>query len=179
MNFPKSFETPRLLLREAQVADAPTIYREYATDPEVTRFLTWTPHRSPDDTVTYLQSCLASRAAGTANTYLITRRTDTQVLGAFDLRRETPFRLGFGYVLARTHWRQGIMSETLGDVLRWCKDQPALWRVWSFCDADNLASARTMEKSGMAFEGMLQRWFMHPNISTDPRNCRVYAWCRK
>jgi ribosomal-protein-alanine N-acetyltransferase len=179
MRLPEAFETPRLRLREVLLADADALYAGYTTDPEVTRFLTWTPHRAPGDTEAYLRLCLTARAEGRANTYLLTRREDGAILGAFDLRREAPFRFGFGYVLARRYWRQGHMSEALGEVLRWCRAQPEIWRVWAFCDSDNIASARTMEKAGMAFEGVLKRWFLHPNLSPHPRDCRAYAWCRE
>jgi [ribosomal protein S5]-alanine N-acetyltransferase len=35
-----------------------------------------------------------------------------------------------------------------------------------------------MEKAGMTLEGTLRRWFVHPNISPEPRDCRVYARVR-
>ena len=39
-----TLETPRLILRRAEPADAPAMFRNWATDPEVTKYLTWPPH---------------------------------------------------------------------------------------------------------------------------------------
>ena len=42
----QTIETPRLILRKAVVEDAEPMFRNWATDPEVTKFLTWPPHES-------------------------------------------------------------------------------------------------------------------------------------
>jgi RimJ/RimL family protein N-acetyltransferase len=56
--------------------------------------------------------------------------------------------------------------------------QPSVFRIGAFCDVDNVASARVMEKSGLVREGLLRRWLMHPNISDEPRDCFSYARVR-
>jgi len=43
--FPDGFRTARLALRPIAPQDAGPIFDTYAQDPEVTRFLTWRPHR--------------------------------------------------------------------------------------------------------------------------------------
>ena len=42
----KRIETKRLLLRTFQPEDAEPMYRNWASDPEVTKFLTWPTHTS-------------------------------------------------------------------------------------------------------------------------------------
>ena len=42
---PAEFTTPRLHLRVPRIADADAIFEEYAADPDVTRYMTWVPHR--------------------------------------------------------------------------------------------------------------------------------------
>ena len=44
----KILKTERLLLRSFALADAEAMYRGWASDPEVTRFLTWPAHASPE-----------------------------------------------------------------------------------------------------------------------------------
>ncbi len=87
-------------------------------------------------------------------------------------------RADFGYVLGRAHWGLGYMSEALGTLVAWALSLPEIRRAQAFCDIDNHASARVMEKAGMRFEGVLHRWSVHPNISPEPRDCRVYAKVR-
>ena len=44
----KTFETPRLILRRFTMEDAPAMYRNWASDPEVTKYLTWPTHSSAE-----------------------------------------------------------------------------------------------------------------------------------
>ena len=57
--FPETIETPRLLLRKPIPADAEVIFRTYAQDTEVTRYLVWRPHTSVETTKTFLAESVA------------------------------------------------------------------------------------------------------------------------
>nr|MBA2355602.1 N-acetyltransferase [Acidobacteriota bacterium] len=46
MKAPEQIETARLVLRRPVAKDAPAIFERYASDPEVTRFLSWPRHQS-------------------------------------------------------------------------------------------------------------------------------------
>ena len=50
----QEIETPRLLLRRIAPADAPAMYRNWASDPAVTRFLRWEPHKDETETFALL-----------------------------------------------------------------------------------------------------------------------------
>ncbi|WP_281063347.1 GNAT family N-acetyltransferase [Leptolyngbya sp. Cla-17] len=67
------------------------------------------------------------------------------------------------------------MLEAMQVLTNWALGQDEIYGVWAFCDVENAASARVMEKVGMQREGMLKRWFIHPNISKEPRDCYCYA----
>jgi len=81
----------------------------------------------------------------------------------------------FGYVLGRAHWGKRLMPEALSYLVNWSMDQPEIFRAWAFCDVENPASARVMEKAGMTREGVLRRWHVCPSIGPEPRNCIVCA----
>ena len=175
--FPDIFRAARLTLRPIALEDAGPIFDGYAQDREVTRFLIWCPHRKRDDTIAYITGCMAAPPR-LSRTYVLLGRDDHEVRGAIDLRREAPHRLGFGYVLAPTWWGQGLMTETLSEVVLWALRQDPIWRIGAVCDVENVASARVMEKAGLTKEGILRRWSMHPNISDLPRDCFSYARVR-
>ena len=40
----QTIETQRLILRRFRIEDADDMFNNWASDPEVTRFLTWPPH---------------------------------------------------------------------------------------------------------------------------------------
>ncbi len=173
--FPDSFQTARLLLRPLGIGDVQAIHDGYAQDPEVSRYLTWRPHTSIDQTAAYVQSCVR---ATTYRTYALIEQRTKQLVGAFDLRDTGLARVGYGYVLARPFWGNGLMTEALTEVVNWALRQPSIWRVGDVVDVDNVASARVMEKAGLECEGLLRRWGNHPNVADSPRDCFSFAKVR-
>ena len=109
---PERFATERLILRPIETGDAGAIFTGYAQDPDVVRFLTFRPHRGLTDTLTYIARCLATPASR-GRTYVLIRRADGDLLGAFELRWLEPHRLDCGYVLGRPWWGHGLMTEVL------------------------------------------------------------------
>jgi [ribosomal protein S5]-alanine N-acetyltransferase len=174
---PDGFKTARLILRPIAKSDAPAVFAGYAQDPEVLRFLSFRPHRTLSDTRAYIERCTAARGNRSC-TYVLIGRADRRLLGAFDLRRPEPHRLGFGYALARAHWGRGLMTESLVAVVDWGMRQDEIWRIGDICDVENLASARVMQKAGLDREGVLRRWIVHPNVGSEPRDCFSYARVR-
>ena len=81
----------------------------------------------------------------------------------------------FGYVLARAEWGKGTMSEALKALADWVLAQPGVTRATAFCDVENIASARVMEKAGMVFEKEMLGYQVLPNRALSPRDCRLYV----
>lgn len=50
MAHPPTLAGPRVRLRAPRIDDADAIFAGMTSDPEVTRYLTWTPHRDVDET---------------------------------------------------------------------------------------------------------------------------------
>lgn len=173
--FLNGFLTPRLLLRPIALPDARPIFDGYTQDPKVSRYVTWRPHTSVIQAVDYVRARLAATGF---RTYVLTRRTDDAIIGAFDVRQVTATRLGYGYALARASWGQGLMTEALAEIVAWALRQPAIFRIGDVCDVENIRSARVMEKAGLEREGLLRRWAVHPNVGDTPRDCFSYAKVR-
>jgi [ribosomal protein S5]-alanine N-acetyltransferase len=56
---PETFETDRLAVRRSRLEDAQPILSNYASDPEVTRFLTWTAHPTLESVTEYVRTCIS------------------------------------------------------------------------------------------------------------------------
>jgi RimJ/RimL family protein N-acetyltransferase len=175
---PDRFETTRLILRPIEPQDASAIFAGYAQDPEVVRFLIWRPHQTLADTAAYVARCMAAQPDRT-RTYAMIGRGDGRLMGSFELRHPEPHRLDCGYVLARSFWGRGLMTEALTQVVHWAMRQDGIWRIGAGCDAENFASARVMEKARLVREGILRRWIIHPNVSSEPRDWLSYAKVRQ
>jgi len=177
MNPPETIQTERLLLRKPRLDDAPVIFESYAQDPEVTRYMTWRPHKSVEETYRIVELMLQLWDEGEAYSYAITLRNSDEVIGMIAMHPDD-FKVGIGYVLARPHWGKGYMTEAACAITNWLLEQPDVYRVYATCDVEHLASARVMEKAGMIREGLLRRYVLHPNLSDEPRNAYLYAVVR-
>ncbi|MBN1409387.1 MAG: GNAT family N-acetyltransferase [Spirochaetales bacterium] len=170
----KPMETDNLLLRIPSVSDAKAIFQNYATDPEVTRYLPWKPHKNIGETRRYLKGLLEKWITSKEFTWVIIDKKSRDVMGMIALRVQG-YKAEFGYVLARRHWNRGYMTEALKKIIELCFDTGSIYRVWGVCDIENPASKRVMEKSGLSYEGILKKFIRHPNISDVPRDVQCYA----
>lgn len=180
MILPEIIETPRLILRKPIVPeDAARIFTAYASDPAVTRFLTWRPHYNVDESLRILRTRLAWWDEGREFSWVITTKSDGAVIGMVSASEdEDPSRYSLGYVLARTHWERGYMTEAARAVVERLLGLPGVNRVWAVADHENVASMNVLQKVGMQREGLLRKWSIHPAISPVARDCCCFARVR-
>jgi len=171
---PENMETERLLLRPIETGDAVAVFETYANDPQVTRFAAWVPHATVGETQRYLQVCEIAWREGTAFPWALVRKSDDTLIGSAELRMDD-HKAEIGYLIARPLWGQGYASEAATALVDWAFAQEEVCRVWASCDAENLASARVLEKAGLVFEGRIQRWLRRPGRGGDPRDVLFYA----
>jgi RimJ/RimL family protein N-acetyltransferase len=177
IHLPKELQTNRLRLRAPVRADAAVIFEEYAADPEVTRYMTWVPHRTSDTVAEFLEILDARADSGEEFGWVLTNGDVDRVIGMIGARIRD-FKVEIGYVLGRAHWGKGYMTEAVSALAECLLFRPEVFRVWAVCDIENRASARVLEKANFAREGILRRWMSHPNISPEPRDCFIYGRVR-
>lgn len=172
---PEKLKTACFELRRPHIADAEAIFSAYATDLEVTRYLGWKPHRDVAVTRLFLKTLDEEWNRSTGFPFMICAREEPhQIIG--NIHVHVNHRgVSFGYVLRRESWGQGCATEVLTHLIEHALAQPTTLRTYAFCDVENRASARVMEKAGMQKEGLLRRYFLHPNISDEPRDCLLYS----
>lgn len=176
---PSTIETERLHLRRPRVEDAVAVFETYANDPDVTLYVTWFPHASIDETRSFMKVAVEAWEVGSGHrAWMIDRKSDGALLGSIGARVDL-HGAAIGYVLGRAHWGQGYMTEAVRAVCEAALRDPRVYRVWAWCDVENVASARVMEKAGMQREGILRKFSVHPNRSDVPRDSLVYAMVRE
>jgi len=166
--------TDRILARPPTSGDAQVVFENYASDPEVAKYMTWRPHRDVAETLEFLKRCEHVWVDGSAFPWSLWLKNTGEFVGFCEIRVHTG-AVDVGYALSQRWWRHGLMSEALRSVVQWALTQSDIYRVWATCDVENLASARVLERVGMEREGVLRRWLVHPNISDTPRDCFCYS----
>ena len=160
---PSRLLTDRLVLRRPEPADADAIFSRYASDPEVTRYLSFPTHRSVDDARAFVAYSDAEWVRWPAGPFLIERRGDGRLLGGTGLLFETPQRAITGYLLARDAWGHGYATEALAAVVGLAGALGVL-RLVAHCHTAHLASAHVLEKCGFEREGVLRAHSVFPNL---------------
>lgn len=152
----QTLETKRLILRRFTVRDADAMYTNWASDPEVTRYLTWPAHAGVETSRAVLADWTAAYAQESCYQWAIVLkdRADEPVgsIGAVDVSDDIA-AVQIGYCLGRRWWHQGIMSEALGAVMDFFFDAVGCNRVAGRHDPRNPHSGMVMQKCGMKYEG--------------------------
>lgn len=170
---PPVLDTERLRLRWPRLADAPAVFTSWATDPEVTRYLTWTPHERVETVVSdFLRPSIQRLGRGTEITWLVEHHADG-LIGSIGGRPHPDHGVEIGYAFARSHWGKGYATEAVTAVVDAFLRRDGVVRVWAYTHVDNAASGRLLEKAGMAREATLARWGRCG--AGDPVDCHVYA----
>ena len=175
---PTTFETSRLVARLPVPSDAARIFSAYASKPEVSRYMMWRPHTTVATTETFVSECIAAVKDGTRLPYVLSERSSPQALIGMLEARPAGHKADLGYVLAPEFWGRGYIPEAISALASHALEQEGLFRVQAFCDIENLPSQRALEKAGFAREGRHERFIVHPNLSSEPRPCYMYAKCR-
>lgn len=152
----QTLETKRLILRRFTVRDADAMYTNWASDPEVTRYLTWPAHAGVETSRAVLADWTAAYAQESCYQWAIVLkdRADEPIgsIGAVDVSDDIA-AVQIGYCLGRRWWHQGIMSEALGAVMDFFFDAVGCNRVACRHDPRNPHSGMVMQKCGMKYEG--------------------------
>jgi len=175
MKAPEHLQTERLLLRRPTPGDAECIFARYASDPEVTRYLSWPRHESAEQTRAFLNFSDWEWERWPAGPYVIESRESRVLFGGTGFAFETPDVASTGYVLARDAWGKGYATEALAGLMSLCK-QVAVRRVYALCHLDHVASHRVLEKCGFSQEHEFVEHTCFPNLGrSNPQRTICYA----
>jgi ribosomal-protein-alanine N-acetyltransferase len=185
--------TERLLLRRLLPADAAQMYRNWACDPAVTRYLRWEPHESAERTRTllsawaelysnldYYQWAITDKATGEVFGSISVMRTGSDHVAAyraavpdFDELDSVIAENGLwevGYCVGRAWWNKGYTTEALRAVVRfWFGEVKG--ECLTCCHAvANPASGAVMRKVGFRYTHDT----VYHKFDGTPMDCHAY-----
>ncbi|MFN0062058.1 MAG: GNAT family N-acetyltransferase [Myxococcaceae bacterium] len=157
-------ETPRLVLRALEEADAPSIFR-YCSVPEIAEHTTWEAHRSLEDSQQFIREvAFKNYARGLPCPFaIVLKEQPDSVVGTVGLvwASESNRCMELGYALDLGLRGKGITVEACRSVMSHVFESVRPERIQARCKTANMASARVMEKLGMQREGVLRAGSLH------------------
>ena len=151
----QTLETSRLILRQFTLDDAPAMHANWASDPEVTKFLTWPVHPNADVSRMVLESWVKAYDDPKYYQWAIELKEIGQPIGSITAVKvnDRAELVEVGYCIGKAWWRQGITSEAMQAVMDFFFDQVGANRVEARHDPNNPGSGAVMRKCGMKYEG--------------------------
>jgi len=152
-----TLETDRLKLRMLNMRDAGDVF-EYASVPEVSRYVSWEPHRTIADTKSFLKQVVYQYEKGFPTSWGLVLKEDGKLIGTggFIGWSIEHSKAEIGYVISNQYWNKGYMTEAASRLLRFGFEIMLLERIEARCFVENTASERVMQKCGMKPEGILR-----------------------
>ncbi len=151
--------TERLILRPFTGDDGAAMFRNWASDPDVTRYLTWPTHQHADVSSFIVRDWASHYSEPDYYQWAIVPTELNEPIGSIAVveHNDQVGKAHVGYCIGKTWWRQGIMPETLKAVMDYLFDDVGFQRIECRHDPRNAASGAVMRKCGMKYEGTLRQ----------------------
>ena len=155
----KTIETNRLILRQFQIEDAHDMYVNWASDPEVTKYLSWPAYTSESDAVARMHWMRDQYAKGEIGDWAIELKALGQVIGSIGIvsKNVNAESVHIGYCIGRKWWHQGYTSEAFAAVINYLFSDCGVNRIEARHAPVNPYSGAVMRKCGLQFEGTLRQ----------------------
>ncbi|MBK5242810.1 GNAT family N-acetyltransferase [Clostridium sp.] len=152
-------ETERLILRRFIESDAEDMFNNWASDSEVTKFLTWPNHGSVKISREIINTWINSYKDIENYQWAIELKESKSVIGSASLMDIDNHNehCEIGYCLGQSFWNKGIMTEAFLKIIDFAFCDLGFQRITGRHEVDNTASGCVMEKCGLAYEGTLRK----------------------
>jgi len=151
----QTMETPRLILRRGVREDAEPMFHNWASDPEVTKYLTWSTYENVESAYTILDLWISEYGKLNFYQWMIELKELGQPIGSISVVRQNDRveEAEIGYCIGSQWWHKGIMTEALTAVIEYLFTEVGMNRIAARHDPNNPHSGGVMRKCGMKYEG--------------------------
>ena len=152
-------ETERLILRRFVIEDADAMYKNWASDDEVTKYLMWSTHTNIDVSKSVIEDWVNSYSDEKYYQWAIVLKGNCdEPIGSIAAvhMNEDISMVHIGYCIGKNWWHKGITSEALKAVMDFFFEKVEVNRIESRHDPRNSNSGKVMKKCGMKYEGTMR-----------------------
>lgn len=145
----KQIETKNLILRRFTIDDAEAMYKNWASDDEVTKYLMWPTHTDVEVSKVVLKSWIENYDRDDFYQWAIVyKENGTEPIGSISVvsSDDKVMKAHIGYCIGKRWWNRGITSEALKNVINFLFDEVGMQRIDSRHDSRNPHSGDVMKK---------------------------------
>jgi len=146
----QTLDTNRLILRRFVYGDASDMFSNWVTDPEVSKFWSWKPHKDIEETKSVLIKWIEEYKNPETYHWVIALKSISQAIGYIYLDTfDEVNNCEVHFALSQKYWNQGIMTEACKAILAFAFFALGVENVHTRHHINNPASGRVMRKCGM------------------------------
>lgn len=165
LKLPNALATPRLTVRGIVESDLAALMAVNG-DEEVTRYLPYRAWASMEDARAWFERMRGLESTAGSLQLVVVDNSDGLAVGTALLFRfdAGDLQAELGFVLGRSHWHTGFMTEALTALIDAAFADMGLRRLEAVVDSRNVASRRLLRRLGFTQEGLLrERWLEDGN----------------
>ena len=170
-------ETERLLLREIKPEDVKEVFG-IRSNADVMKYFGKDPLNSEDEALELIDLTTEAYRKKEGIRWGISFKNSGKLIGSGGIWRilKQHLRGEVGYELSQDHWKKGIMSEALAEMIKFSFANMNLHTIEANLDPANIASVKLLEKLGFKKEGHIKESYYQNSIFTDTA---IYSLIRR
>ena len=147
-----TLKTERILLRQPTVSDAEAVFNNWATDPDVTKYMRWSAHESIAVTLEWLTAEEADTASDKNYSWVFVHPENDEVFGSGGIiYNEEHGMFEIGYVIMKKYWNKGYTTEAARKMVDFAICDLQQKKLYGRHAKENPASGKVMEKAGFVY----------------------------
>jgi [ribosomal protein S5]-alanine N-acetyltransferase len=155
----RKLETERLILRQFTIDDAELMFKNWANDDNVTKYLTWPTHQDINVSRYVLENWIKNYSKNDFYQWAIVPKEVNEPIGTISVvdKNDDIQMVEIGYCIGKKWWNKGITSEALNAIIKYFFEEVMVNRIEAWHDIKNPNSGKVMAKCGMKCEGNLRQ----------------------
>ena len=164
-------ETPRLIIRIVSLDDA-TDFFEFCSDPNVTKYLTFSPYNSLSHTKRIINNMINAYIHGSDVNFSVILKENYKVIGSISLSfKEFDNIAEIGYLFNSLYWNKGYGDEALKKVIDIAFNYYNLDMLIASYISLNKSSEKLLLKNNFIIDNVLKKSLNKNNQFYDIVNC--------
>ena len=156
----KKLETKRLILRKVTINDLDDLFNNWSSDIKTTKFLKFKTHTTKEETMNFINNWIKKYEQKDL-IWVIELKENNQVIGTISASKSYKYKCAeIGYSISSKYWNQGIMTETLIEVIKYLFNECDFNIIETIIPSDNIASIKVAEKCNLKLEAKLKNRYI-------------------